>query len=104
MAANAQARALLLSKHGTICWGATVREAYEATIELITRAEDAIAERRRGRARFGGPRVPVLDAPARRAAALVVATRLRGRLGRGRRVIVAFDDAPAVTEFTSSLD
>src|SRR5215813_9752398 len=40
--ANPQARALLLSKHGTITWGATVREAYEATIELITRAEDAI--------------------------------------------------------------
>jgi rhamnulose-1-phosphate aldolase/alcohol dehydrogenase len=104
IAEHPEARALVLERHGTITWGATVREAYEATIELITRAEDAIAERRRGRARFGGPRVPVLDAPARRAAALAVAPRLRGRLGRGRRVIVAFDDAPAVTEFTSSVD
>ncbi|HEV8471791.1 MAG TPA: bifunctional rhamnulose-1-phosphate aldolase/short-chain dehydrogenase [Methylomirabilota bacterium] len=104
IAEHPEARALVLERHGTITWGATVREAYEATIELITRAEDAIAERRRGRARFGGPRVPILDAPARRAAALAVAPRLRGRLGRGRRVIVAFDDAPAVTEFTSSVD
>jgi rhamnose utilization protein RhaD (predicted bifunctional aldolase and dehydrogenase) len=40
-----EARALLLERHGTICWGATVREAYEATIELISRAEAAIAER-----------------------------------------------------------
>src|ERR671918_480344 len=80
IAANPQARALVLSKHGTITWGATVREAYEATIELITRAEDAIAERKRGRPVFGGPRVPVLDAPARRASALDLLPRLRGGL------------------------
>src|SRR5436309_3798275 len=102
IAEHPEARALVLERHGTITWGATVREAYEATIELITRAEDAIAERRRGRARFGGPRVPVLDAPARRAAALAVAPRLRRRPRRGRRVLVAFDGAPARAAVTSS--
>jgi rhamnulose-1-phosphate aldolase/alcohol dehydrogenase len=104
IAANPQARALLLSKHGTITWGATVREAYEATIELITRAEEAIAERTRGRRAFGGPRVPVLEAPARRAGALDLLPRLRGSLSRERRVVVTFDDAPAVTEFVSSAE
>ena len=104
IAANPQARALVLSKHGTITWGATVREAYEATIELITRAEDAIAEQSRGRRAFGGPRVPVLEAPARRAAALDLLPRLRGSLSRERRIIVTFDDAPAVTEFVSAVD
>src|SRR5206468_12206709 len=80
---HAEARALVLERHGTITWGATVREAYEATIELITRAEEAIAERRKGRRRFGGARVPVLDAGARRATALALAPRLRGRqIGR----------------------
>src|SRR5947208_1371007 len=98
-----EARALLLERHGTITWGATVREAYEATIELITRAEEAIAERRKGRGVFGGARVPVLDAAARRATALALAPRLRGRLGRDRRVIVTFDDADRVTAFTSSV-
>jgi rhamnulose-1-phosphate aldolase/alcohol dehydrogenase len=102
--ANPQARALLLSKHGTITWGATVREAYEATVELITRAEDAIAERRRGRRIFGGPRVAVADPDARRAGALDLLPRLRGRLSRSRRVIVGFDDTPAVTEFVSSVE
>jgi rhamnulose-1-phosphate aldolase/alcohol dehydrogenase len=104
IAGHGQARALLLSRHGTITWGATVREAYEATIELITRAEDAIAERTRGRRVFGGPRVPVLEPDARRAAALDLTPRLRGRLSRDRRAIVAFDDSPAVTEFVSSTD
>jgi rhamnose utilization protein RhaD (predicted bifunctional aldolase and dehydrogenase) len=60
LAAHPEARALLLERHGTITWGATVREAYDATIELITRAEEAIAERRRGRRVFGAPRVRVL--------------------------------------------
>jgi rhamnulose-1-phosphate aldolase/alcohol dehydrogenase len=98
------AKALLLERHGTITWGATVREAYEGTIELISRAEAAIAERKRGRRIFGGARTAVREAPARRQAALTAAPRLRGLLGRRRRVVVTFDDAPAVTEFVSSAD
>ena len=104
IAARPDARALLLERHGTITWGATVREAYEATIELITRAEDAIAEKKKGRRVFGGGRVPVLEPPARRRAALAVAPRLRGVLSRGKRVLVSFDDSPEVTEFVSSVD
>jgi rhamnulose-1-phosphate aldolase/alcohol dehydrogenase len=104
IAAHPEARALLLEKHGTICWGATVREAYDATLSLITRAEEAIAERKRGRRAFGGPRVPVLDPAARRTAALDLAPRLRGRLSRARRVIVGFDDSERVTEFVSSAE
>ena len=104
IAEHPQARALVLERHGTITWGATVRDAYEATIELITAAEDAIAERKRGRRLFGGPRVPFLDPAARRAAALALAPKLRGRLGRARRVIVTFDDAEPVTAFASSVE
>jgi rhamnulose-1-phosphate aldolase/alcohol dehydrogenase len=104
IAAHPQARALLLSKHGTITWGKTVREAYGGTIELITRAEEAIAERARGRRAFGGPRVTPLGPEARRAAALDLAPRLRGSLSRERRVVVAFDDIPAVLEFVSSVE
>jgi len=99
-----EAKALLLERHGTITWGATVREAYEATIELITRAEEAITERKRGRAVFGGGRVPVLEPAARRETALAVAPRLRGLLSGRHRVIVTFDDSPDVTEFVSSSD
>jgi len=104
IAERPEAKALLLERHGTITWGATVREAYEATIELITRAEDAIAERRKGRRAFGGARVPVLEPAARRQTALAVAPRLRGALSRNRRVLVGFDDSPGVTEFVSSVD
>jgi rhamnulose-1-phosphate aldolase/alcohol dehydrogenase len=104
IAEHPEARALLLERHGTITWGATVREAYEATIELIGRAEDAIASRKHGRRVFGGPRVPVREAAERRDLAVDVAPRLRGLLSRARRVIVTFDDSPAVTEFVSSVE
>ena len=104
IAERPDAKALLLERHGTITWGATVREAYEATIDLITRAEDATAERKKGRRLFGGARVPVLEPAARRRTALAVAPRLRGALSRSRRVLVSFDDSPDVTEFVSSVD
>ncbi len=104
IAADPGVKALVLERHGTITWGATVREAYEATLELISRAEEAIASRAGGRRLFGGPRVAVLPPEARRAAALAVAPKLRGFLGRSRRVVVGFDDSPAVTEFVSSAD
>jgi rhamnulose-1-phosphate aldolase/alcohol dehydrogenase len=104
IAARPEAKALVLERHGTITWGATVRDAYEATIELISRAEEAIGEASRGRRVFGGPRVAVRPPEARRVAALAVAPRLRGILGRVRPVVVAFDDSPAVTAFVSSAD
>src|SRR5262249_6291689 len=74
-----RAKALLLEKHGTICWGADVKAAYLATVDLISRAEDAIEHRAKGRVRFGGgagpgappeerPPVPPAGAPALRGA------------------------------------
>jgi rhamnulose-1-phosphate aldolase/alcohol dehydrogenase len=101
-AANPKARALLLEKHGTICWGATVKEAYLATIELISRAEEAIAHRARGRARFGGVALASPPAAERRRVALAVAPHLRGLVGRDRRQVLFFDDAPDVLEFAGS--
>src|SRR5262245_60208953 len=97
-----KARAILLEKHGTICWGATVKQAYLSTIELINRAEEAIAHRARGRVRFGGIAVTPRPAGLRRQIALAVAPGLRGLLSRGRRVVLTFDDGPDVVEFASS--
>src|SRR5262245_11366275 len=95
-------RAILLEKHGTICWGGDVKAAYQATIELISRAEEAIAHRQRGRVRFGGVQVEAPSPAERRRVALAVAPHLRGLVGRDRRAIVTFDDAPDVLEFAAS--
>ena len=98
------AKAILLEKHGTICWGATVEDAYRATVELISRAEEAIAHKAKSRVRFGGAAVPALPAEARRRVALSVAPALRGLVGRDRRVVIAYDDAPDVLEFACSTE
>src|SRR6059058_6108785 len=97
-----KAKALLLEKHGTICWGRTVKEAYLSTVDLISRAEEAIEHRARGRVRFGGVAVPAAPSEERRKVALAVAPVLRGLVGRERRVIMGFDDGPDVLEFASS--
>ena len=96
------ARALVLEKHGTIAWGASIRDAYEGTISLITAAEEAIAERRRGRQVFGPVRVAPLPPAERRRVAAAVAPSLRGRLSGRARAIVAFDDSDDVLELVGS--
>jgi rhamnulose-1-phosphate aldolase/alcohol dehydrogenase len=102
LAARPGLRAMLLQKHGTICWGGSLKEAYLATIELISRAEDAIAHRAKGRKRFGGAAVTSPPADERRRVALAVAPYLRGLVGRERRQVLRFDDAPDVLEFAAS--
>ncbi len=102
--AHPDAKAVVLEKHGTITWGATVKDAYLGTIELATRAEEAIQRRERGRVRFGGARVQPLAAEERRRMALEVAPLLRGLVGKERRQILHFDDSPRVLEFVGSAE
>jgi rhamnulose-1-phosphate aldolase/alcohol dehydrogenase len=96
------ARAILLEKHGTICWGNSVEDAYRSTIELISRAEEAIVHQARGRVRFGGVEVASPSPAERRRVAVAVAPALRGLLSRDRRVVMTFDDSPDVLEFAAS--
>src|SRR4030095_14009002 len=102
LAAKPRLRAMLLQKHGTICGGATGKDAYLATIELISRAEEGIAHRAKGRTRFGGVALDPPAAEERRRVALAVAPYLRGLVGGERRQILQFDDAPDILEFASS--
>ncbi|MFQ5829497.1 MAG: bifunctional rhamnulose-1-phosphate aldolase/short-chain dehydrogenase [Candidatus Methylomirabilia bacterium] len=102
--AQPEAKAVILEKHGTINWGATFKEAYLTTIDLITRAEEAIAARSHGRRRFGDPRVAPLSRETRRKIAASVAPVLRGLVSRQRRAILHFDDSPEVLDFVGSAE
>jgi rhamnose utilization protein RhaD (predicted bifunctional aldolase and dehydrogenase)/NAD(P)-dependent dehydrogenase (short-subunit alcohol dehydrogenase family) len=42
---QAGCKAMVWMRHGLVTWGATARESYQVTIELITRAEQYLAER-----------------------------------------------------------
>jgi rhamnose utilization protein RhaD (predicted bifunctional aldolase and dehydrogenase)/NAD(P)-dependent dehydrogenase (short-subunit alcohol dehydrogenase family) len=94
---------LVLSKHGIVTYGDSAREAYERMIEMVSRAEEFIARRRK----------PVA-APARRGTADVaqVAPIVRGACsekdkaveGAWRRLIVEFRANDAILNFIASKD
>jgi len=46
-AASPMSKGMVLLKHGLLTWGKTARASYEATIELVTRAEKYLADRKR---------------------------------------------------------
>jgi rhamnulose-1-phosphate aldolase/alcohol dehydrogenase len=97
-----RARCVVLERHGLIAWGATAREAYETTLEMVTRAEEYARARTSGRVALGAIRIPALPAAERRAAAVTILPRLRGLLSRiapEARQVLRFDDADEVLDF-----
>jgi rhamnose utilization protein RhaD (predicted bifunctional aldolase and dehydrogenase)/NAD(P)-dependent dehydrogenase (short-subunit alcohol dehydrogenase family) len=94
---------LILSKHGIVSWGESAREAYERMIEMVSRAEEFIARRRKATA-----------APARRGSADVaqVAPIVRGACsekdntieGAWRRLVLEFRATDAVLNFINAKD
>lgn len=77
------ATCIVLEKHGLITWGETAREAYETTIEIVTRADAFIAERRALRPAPTPPKPMFdLDAAARRRVYVAIAPLIRGLAAR----------------------
>src|SRR3954447_17360097 len=52
--ANPGLRAVVLAKHGLVCWGDSAEEAYRTTIDVINRAVAFAEERTAGQLPFGG--------------------------------------------------
>jgi len=94
---------LILSKHGIVTYGESAREAYERMIEMVSRAEEFIARRRKS-----------VPAPARRGTADVaqVAPIVRGACsekdktveGAWRRLVLEFRATDAVLNFINAKD
>lgn len=100
--ANPDAPGLVLMNHGLITWGATCQEAYEAHIRLTTLAEEHLADKRKGKAVFGGARFEALSDEARQDMAAQAAPVLRGAISQPKRMILRHDDSPDVMEFVNS--
>ena len=76
--AHPGSRAMVWMRHGLVTWGESARESYDATIELVTRAEEYLS-RGRGKACLAPTSAPTsLEAAQQRAAK--VAPILRGML------------------------
>jgi rhamnulose-1-phosphate aldolase/alcohol dehydrogenase len=99
---NPDASGLVLMNHGLITWGETCREAYDAHIALATQAEAYLAEKRRGKAVFGGIRVQTLPEERRRQVAAEIAPALRGAISVPKRMVLRYEDSAPVLEFVGS--
>jgi rhamnulose-1-phosphate aldolase/alcohol dehydrogenase len=99
---HGSARAVFLEKHGLVTWGETGQESYEATIEFVARAAEAIEDAAGSRFGLGGQRVE--------AAGESVGSLLRGALPvlRGALladadgVVLEVDRSPEAVAFASA--
>lgn len=101
---NPLAKSVILINHGLVTWGATGKQAYESHIEMVNRAEEAIAKHAVGRTFFGPAAQKWLDSAKRNEIAASVAPMLRGLISGERRVVLKFNDAPEVMEIVNSRD
>ncbi|HYJ78334.1 MAG TPA: bifunctional rhamnulose-1-phosphate aldolase/short-chain dehydrogenase [Longimicrobiaceae bacterium] len=99
--ARPDALGLLLLNHGAVTWGETAEEAYRKHLELVARARDYAAARSAAKVFVPEARLG-LDAPARRSVAAALAPVIRGALGREKRVVALYSDAPEVLDFVGS--
>jgi rhamnose utilization protein RhaD (predicted bifunctional aldolase and dehydrogenase)/NAD(P)-dependent dehydrogenase (short-subunit alcohol dehydrogenase family) len=93
------ASALIMEKHGLAAWGATAKECYTNLTSIIARADEYVADKRKGKQVFGPPSTPDLADIERRAVAAVIAPIIRGELATlGWRCVLAFDDSARTLE------
>jgi rhamnulose-1-phosphate aldolase/alcohol dehydrogenase len=102
VAAKPHARFLILRKHGLITWGQTAREAYERTLEAISRVEAFIEKSGAGKDPFREKGSAPMTQAEREKIFVAVAPTLRGLLSRARRVVLRFDDSPEVLDFVTA--
>ena len=97
------ARAVLLERHGLVTWGETSREAYQTTLEFVTRAARALESAGSGRFGLGGPKVRALDDEESAGVLFGSLPILRGALlETGTSLVLRVDRSPEAVAFASS--
>lgn len=94
--------AIILDKHGLITWGETAKAAYETTIKMVSTAERYAAGVLKGKNVLGPLKVKALPLKKRRAVAAAIAPVLRGEVSRGKRMLLLYEDDPALLRFIGS--
>ncbi len=98
---GAQARGLVLGRHGLVAWGETAKACYDNLHRLITTAESFVASHRGSRP-FAEVKVLAAGPEQRRLAALSVLPRLRARLSSPRPVVLHYDDSDEALAFAGA--
>ncbi|MGO7584186.1 bifunctional rhamnulose-1-phosphate aldolase/short-chain dehydrogenase [Rhizobium ruizarguesonis] len=104
VAANPNAKGVVLESHGLFTWANDAKACYELTLDIINKAIVWFAEKTDGKTIFGGAVTQNLAVAERRAIAARLMPEIRGRIGKQERKLGHFDDQDAVLEFVNSSD
>ncbi|UFW81750.1 bifunctional rhamnulose-1-phosphate aldolase/short-chain dehydrogenase [Rhizobium sp. SU303] len=104
VAANPNAKGVVLESHGLFTWADDAKACYELTLDIINKAIVWFAEKTEGKTIFGGAVTQSLAVAERRAIAARLMPEIRGRIGKQERKLGHFDDQDAVLEFVNSSD
>lgn len=104
--ALADARGLVLGRHGLVAWGDTAKQCYDNLHLLVTRAEKFVEARRAkagvGRSVFADLEAPVPPVERRRAIARAILPIIRARLARESPVILHHDASDEAVTFAGA--
>ncbi|WP_411196362.1 bifunctional rhamnulose-1-phosphate aldolase/short-chain dehydrogenase [Rhizobium sp.] len=104
VAANPNAKGVVLESHGLFTWADDAKACYELTLDIINKAIVWFAEKTEGKTIFGGALTQSLTVAERRTIAAHLMPEIRGRIGKQERKLGHFDDQDAVLEFVNSRD
>ena len=104
VAANPNAKGVVLESHGLFTWADDAKACYELTLDIINKAIVWFAQKTEGKTIFGGAVTQSLPVAERRAIAARLMPEIRGRIGKHERKLGHFDDQDAVLEFVNSSD
>jgi rhamnulose-1-phosphate aldolase/alcohol dehydrogenase len=97
-----KARGVILEAHGLFTWGATSKDCYENTLDIVNRATQWLAQRNLNAPGLGAPKVSPLPYQRRRDVAATVMPAIRGLISRDQPKVGHFSDSPEVLQFVCS--
>jgi rhamnulose-1-phosphate aldolase/alcohol dehydrogenase len=98
-----RARGVVLEAHGLFTWGASAKDCYDTTIEIINRAIEWLDAHGNQRAAFGPQKLAApLPRPRRLEIAATLMPRIRGLISAEMRKVGHFDDSATVLDFVNS--
>lgn len=104
IAANPQAKGIMMGQHGIINWADDDKECYELTLTLIEKAARFIEEREGKKPVFGGVRVKSLSEDRKRETLIDILPWLRGKVSQEKRLIGTIQTDERILDFVNSVD
>jgi rhamnulose-1-phosphate aldolase/alcohol dehydrogenase len=99
---NPDIECVVMGKHGLVTWDDDPRVCYDNTIRIIQKAEDYIADKRRGKRVFGNLVIQPLGPHDRTSIMAEVLPTIRGAVSQHKHMILEYDADPAVLDMVSS--